>query len=535
MSAVKYRQGEMPIFEYLRHYAKTQPEKTAFVWYGRRISYGELNVLSDTFAARLHELGVGKGDRVALFMQNSPQYVICHLGIQKLGAIVGPCSPLFKSRELSYQLSDLGAKVIVSDEYLYPLVVEVRGDTELEHVFLTNYADMLPADPDIELPQDLKNPKKTESGTVDLMTILQEPKAAPDVSWDMDDVSLITYTSGTSGLPKGVMLTHRNALFKSFAVGDHNPVRPDDVQLCIAPIYHIAGMLVGINMTLYAGMTTVLLYRFDPLQVMQAIHNYGVTWWYGASTTITAVMDHPDVAEYDLGSLRLNPCTSFGLVVTKELADRWKRFAPNSQLYEVTYGMSETHTWDTTMPVDAIKWGTHGKPVAGVEMRIIDPETNTEKPLGEVGELVIRSDGNFKAYWNKPEQTKDALRGGWVHTGDVAKLDEDGYMTFVGRYKELIKVSGYSVSPEEVESIIVDHPYVKQVAVIGVDDPQKGQQIKAFVIPDPDATPVSADELIAWCRQNMTTYKVPKEITFCDSFPTTGLGKVLRRLLDDKA
>lgn len=244
-------------------------------------------------------------------------------------------------------------------------------------------------------------------------------------------------------------------------------------------------------------------------------------------------MDHPDRNQYSLASLRLNPGTSFGLTLTEDLAERWKTIAPNSQLFEVTYGMSETHTWDTTMPVDAIKWGTHGKPVTGVEMRIIDPETDQDQPHDQIGELLIRSPGNFVGYWNNPEETAKTLRDGWVHTGDVAKLDDEGYMTFIGRYKELIKVSGYSVSPEEVESIMIHHPYVKQAAVVGVDDPIKGQVVKAFVIPNTDKSPVEEAELVAWCKENMSAYKVPTRIVFCDSFPTTGLGKVLRRLLKD--
>lgn len=534
MVSIGYRQGEKPLFEYLRHHTQVQPEHTAFVWYGREVSFRELNTLSDNFAAVLWSLGIRKGDRVALFLQNSPQYVIAHIGIQKIGAIVGPCSPLFKAQELQYQLADLGARVIVADEHLYSLVQAVRADTALEHVFVTNYADMLPESPSMALPEPLQQEKLNIPDTTDLLDCLRQDRIPPAVSWEIDDVSLITYTSGTTGLPKGVMLTHRNALYKSFSVADHNPVRADDIQLCVAPVYHIAGMLVGINMTLYAGITTVLLFRFDPINAMQAVDQYKVSWWYGASTVLAAVMAHPDVKEYDFSSLRLNPSTSFGVSVTAELASRWNEIAPNTTVFEVTYGLSETHTWDTTMPVDAIRWGTHGKPVTGVEMRIVDPDTGQEKPAGDAGELLIRSPGNFSGYWNKPEATSKTLQDGWVHTGDIAKLDGDGYMTFIGRYKELIKVSGYSVSPEEVEIMLVQHPYVRQVAVVGVDDPVKGQVVKAFVIPDKTESPASEEEIIAWCKQNMSAYKVPKHIVFCEKFPTTGLGKVLRRLLKDE-
>lgn len=225
--------------------------------------------------------------------------------------------------------------------------------------------------------------------------------------------------------------------------------------------------------------------------------------------------------------------TSFGIAYTEELARQWRRFTPNCISSEAAYGLSETHTMDTTMPGDAIRWGTHGKPLPGNEVRIIDPETGEPLPAGEVGEITIRGPGNFKGYWNKPEATARTLKNGWVHTGDMGRLDAEGYLTFIGRFKEMIKVSGYSVFPEEVEAILIKHPAVAQAAVIGVPDPQKGEVVRAFIVTRPGQQ-IAAEDLVQWSRENMASYKAPREVRFIEALPATGAGKVLRRLLRDQ-
>ncbi len=537
MQAQPFRDGDKPLHEYLRSHARRQPQRTAFLWYGRAITYGELDRLSDAFAVRLAALGVAAGDRVALFMQNCPQYIVAHFGIQKLGAVVGPCGPLFKAQELQYQLDDLGARVIVCADNLYPVLAQVRAGTRIEHVFVTHYADLLPAQPSIAVPDEILVPKQSIAGTVDFLEALAgaaEAEAGPRPAMSMDDVALMTYTSGTTGLPKGAMLSYRNALFKAACAADCNGVGADDVILAIAPLYHIAGMLMGINVTVYTGATTVLMYRFDPLAVLQAIERHRITWWYSIAPMNVAVMQHPDAKRYDVSSLKVNPSTSFGITLTQPLAQQWTQFTGGCALFEAAYGLSETHTMDTYMPRDAIRWGTQGKPCPGVEFRILDPDTGQEKPCGELGEIVLRSAGSFKGYWNKSEATAKTLRDGWVHTGDMGKLDADGYLSFVGRFKEMIKVSGYSVFPEEVEKILITHPAVAQAAVIGVPDPTRGEVVKAVIVAKPEARgKVGADEIIAWARENMSVYKAPREVEFRDALPATGAGKVLRRLLKD--
>lgn len=533
MHATQYRQGEKPLHEYLRQHARTQPDKAAYIWYGNALSYGALDSLSDKFAAKLAGLGVKKGDRVALFLQNCPQYVIAHFGIQKLGAIVSPCSPLFKQHELEYQLNDLGAEVIVAADNLYPIVKGVREKSPIRHLFLTHYADFLPPQPTVDVPQDICTPKLHIPGAMDFLASLKDVRQAPpQPALSMDDVALMTYTSGTTGMPKGAMLSYGNALFKTGAASDLNDVASDAVLLAVAPLYHIAGMLMGINVTIYSGASTVLMYRFDPLSVLQAIERYQVNYWYSIAPMNVAAMQSAEANKYSLKSLRVNPCTSFGITLTQALAQQWREFAGGCQTFEAAYGLSETHTCDTFNPRDAVKWGTQGKMVPGAECRIVDPQTGHVLPPDEMGEITVRSPGTFKGYWNKPEATAATLRDGWVYTGDMGKLDADGYLTFTGRFKEMIKVSGYSVFPEEVETILIKHPAIQQAAVIGVADPSKGEVVKAVVVLKPALErPVSADDIIAWSREHMSAYKVPREVEFRAALPATGTGKVLRRLL----
>jgi long-chain acyl-CoA synthetase len=523
-----------PLHEHLRRHARSQPDKPFHLWYGAAISYAEMDSASDAFAAALAELGVRKGEPVALFMNNCPQYTMAHFGIQKLGAIVCPCGPLNKEHELAYQLNDLQARVIVAADVLLPVVDKVRACTALEHVFVVRYADLLPKAPTIDVPAELLQrraaPLPLAPDTRDFLAAARSGATCPAVDLSMDDVALMTYTSGTTGLPKGAMLSYDNALYKSAAAADCNGVTDNDVLLAIAPLYHIAGMVMGINVTVYAGATTVLLYRFDPLATLQAIERHRVTWWYSIAPMNVAAMAVPGASGFDLSSLRMNPVTSFGIAFTEALASQWRTFAPNVHAFEAAYGLSETHTVDTFMPADAVRWGAHGKPVPGNDIRILDADSGRPCQTGEVGEIVMRSRGNFKGYWNKPEATAQTLRDGWVHTGDMGRLDADGYLTFIGRFKEMIKVSGYSVFPEEVEVLLIRHPAVAQAAVIGVPDAEKGEVVRAFVVRKPGQALTEA-ELIAWARDNMASYKAPRSVKFIDALPATGAGKVLRRLL----
>ena len=529
-----------PLHAHLRRHAREKPDAAALVWYGRAISWRDLDDWSDALGAHLQSLGVGKGAPVALFMNNCPQYLVAHYAIQKIGAIVCPCGPLNKAHELEYQLGDLQARVIIAADNLLPIVDQVRAQTALQHVLAVRYGDLLPTEPTLPVPPELQAASAPlPAGVADMLQISQQGaqsgRRPTPVSIGMDDIALMTYTSGTTGLPKGAMLSFGNALFKTEVTAASAGIGAQHVALSVAPLYHIAGMLMGVNVPALAGATQVLLFRFDPVAVLQAIHAYKVTHWYSIAPMNVACMQVPDAQRFDLASLLRNPVTSFGITFTEPLAQQWQAFTRGPCIsYEAAYGLSETHTMDTGMPHDAIRWGTHGRPMPGVTIRIVDAETGAEKAVGEVGEITVKSPGNFKGYWNKPEATAKTLRDGWVWTGDQGRMDADGYLTFIGRTKEMIKVSGYSVFPEEVETILIKHPAVAQAAVLGEPDAEKGEVVKAFVVRKPGAE-VSAEELIAWSRENMATYKAPRYVAFIDALPATGSGKVLRRLLKDVA
>jgi len=527
---LSYQQGQKPLHEYLRDNANLNPEKIAIIWYGREITYRELNDLSERFATFLSVSGVKKGDHVALFLTNSPQYFIAHYGIQKIGAVVGPCSPLFKEWELESQLNDMEAKVIVAADGLYDIVMKVQSKTQIEQVILTNYGDFLPTEPTLNVPAEIGKPKPFIPGVHDMISVIRDLESSvSSVDFNMKDIGLMVYTSGTTGQPKGALLSYENALFKTAAVAQSSKIGAEDVLLTVMPLYHIAGMLLGLNCPIYANASMVLLYRFDPLAVLQAIERYKCTWWYSVVPMNLAVMQVPNAGQYDISSLRTSRATSFGIILTQEISEAWAKFTVGCEIYEAAYGLSETHTADTFMPSTAVKWGTQGIPNYETVIRIIDPDTGKEMPVSEMGEIVITNPGVFRGYWNRPEATTQTLRDGWVYTGDMGWLDEDGYLIFSGRFKEMIKVSGF---PEEVEAMLIRHEAIAQVAVTGVPDAQKGEVVKAYVVLKPEqGTQISAQDIMDWAKQKMTTYKSPRYVEFRESLPATGAGKVLRRLL----
>lgn len=517
----------------LRYHAKQTPHKTAIIWYGYEITYSELDRLSDQCAQLLKGYGVQKGEPVALFMQNCPQYLIAHLGIQKVGAIASPCSPLFKSIELAYQLSDLGARIIIAADNLYPIVHAAMTQTQIEKILLVNYGDMLPQHPTYDAPADSVTTRYMPPGTIDLIKALElEESDELGINIDPHDVALLVYTSGTTGRPKGAMLSLKNIFFKSFGTAHYGEMVSEDIFLAIPPLYHISGMLFGINIPILLGATAVLHFRFDASATLQSIQAHQVTYWKGVAPMLAAVMDFGSGLHYDLSSLRMTTASSFGIPMSRELSDRWTSFTNGCPSSESGYGLSETHTMDSMMPPKDIRFGTNGKLLPGVSCRVVDLETRQDLPVGGEGEIVLKSLGNFSGYWHEADKTAETLHEGWVHTGDIGKIDADGYLILMGRIKELIKVSGYSVFPTDVESILLQHPKVDQVAVLGVPDAHKGEVVKAtFVLKPEFLGKTSAEELIAWSRENMSAYKVPRLIEFRDSLPRNNTGKVMRRLL----
>ncbi|MHB1628232.1 MAG: AMP-binding protein [Bacilli bacterium] len=534
-----YRHGQRSLHEVLYEHAKSRPNQVALVWYGREITFAELADWVNRFAVFLRSIGVRRGHRVALFLHNSPQYFIAHYAIQMIGAIVGPCSPSFKALELAYQVSDMDAELIIASDALYPVVAQARAETKLRRVIVTHYGDLLPSEPAWRCPDELCSERLATPDAMDLFEAIAGVPAGAVFQAEavgLDDVCLLVYTSGTTGRPKGAMLSYRNALFKTAASAQANGIYDDDKILSVMPLSHIAGMLMGLTIPIYVGCPVVVLYRFDPIGVLEAIERARATWWYSTAPMNAALMNTAGVGEYDLSSLRINVCTSFGVQLTEEIADKWRRFTGGCPVYEAAYGLSETHTADTYMPAEAIKWGTQGKPTYETDIRIVDPGAGADLPVGEQGEIAVRNPGVFRGYWRNAEATRRTLRDGWVYTGDIGRLDEDGYLTFLGRIKEMMKVSGFSVFPEDVETLLLQCPDVAQVAVIAVPDETRGEVVKAFVVLHPKARGVvDAAQLTEWAKLHMASYKVPRQFEFREDLPKSSTGKVLRRLLLESA
>ncbi|GBC59203.1 AMP-dependent synthetase [Desulfonema ishimotonii] len=535
---LKFTGGEVPIHEYLRIRAREMPDKAAIIFYGREISYRELDTASDRFAGYLLEQGVWTGDRVAVFMGNCPQYMVAHFGIQKIGAVVCPCSPLFKEMELEHELTDAGAEILVAWAHLMPVVSSVRERTGLRNIVATHLGDYLPDAPALPLPDIMKHlpAAGAVAGADDFLSVVSGGKTdLPPVDIDVrNDIGLLQYTGGTTGLPKGCMLTHYAALFKTASVCAVTEMKAEDVCLVTMPVFHIAGMLAGMNSCIYAGATQVLMTLFDAEAAMTAIEQYGISFWYSAVPMNVAIMAHPEVGNYDLSSLRLCLTSSFGIQLSEEIAKQWEARTGGGLLIEGAYGLSETHTADTFMPRHRIRYGTVGIPGFEQEFRIVEMTDRTrEVPIGEQGEIAVKNPAVFKGYWNQPEISKGTLVDGWVYTGDIGKFDEEGFLYLLGRQKEMIKVSGFSVFPEEVELFLNRHPAIAQAAVIGVPDPKKGEVVKAFIVPYPGQD-VSADEIRQWARGNMSSYKCPVYVEFRESLPTLGTGKLLRRVLKEQ-
>ncbi|MGC2081804.1 MAG: AMP-binding protein [Bradyrhizobium sp.] len=539
-STPQYPHGEVALTEYLRAWAGRQPEKPAVIFYGHVTTYADLDSQSDRFAALLIEKGVRKGDRVAVFMPNCPQFHIVFFGILKLGAIHVPVSPLSRAFELAYELNDTGAEVIVALDQLAPVVDQVRGETRLRQIIVTSLADVIPSQPSIPVPDSIRGARLDVPGAIDLLpalAALAEPTPLPPAG--LDDVAALNYTGGTTGMPKGCVHTQRDMVYTAAANHGISVVATkDSVFLSFFPEFWIAGENFGLIFPLFSGSTLVLLARWDALGVLSAIERYKVNVTAMPVDGAVELMDHPRFGDFDLSSLDQVRVVSFVKKLNPEYRKRWKDLT-GTILTEAAWGMTETHTSNTftagfqdgdfdltSQPIFV------GLPVPGAEFKITDFETGELVPLGGEGEIRVRTPSLLKGYWNKPEATAQSLVGGWLRTGDIGTIDPQGFLHFLGRRKEMLKVKGMSVFPPEIEALLGQHPHVLGSGVVGRDDADKGQVPVAFIQLKPEsAGAITAKELQAWCAERMAVYKVP-EVRIIESLPMTATGKVKKQELD---
>lgn len=503
---------EIPFGEMLWESAQRFPEKVALIFQGQKISYRELDGLANSCANALAKLGIRKGDRVALYMTNRPEYIISVYGIARLGAVFTPMNPTYKEGEIEHQLNDAEASVIIVQESLYPLVRAIRHQvSSLREIIIVG--------------------QRAEPGTHRFRDLIRQatPKHPAPVqpNWSEDLVAL-PYSSGTTGMPKGVMLTNQNLVANNIQFIASGRITDQDTLLIFLPFYHIYGlMLVGGG--LYAGATLVIMEAFDLERSLTLAQQYEVSLYYAVPPILVALDNYPRLTQFTFPRMR------YIMVGAAPLAPEVAQRVQDKMHVTVLqgYGLTEASPVTHLNPVDQgrIKLASVGLAVPNQEQKIVDLETGErELGVGEIGELLVKGPHIMRGYWRAPDETARALHDGWLATGDIARIDREGYVYIVDRKKEIIKYKGFSVAPAEVEAVLFQHPAVADCAVIGKPDPEAGEIPKALVIVRPGET-VSAETLIEFVESQVAGYKKIREVEFVSSIPKTASGKVLRRVL----
>ncbi|HYA55730.1 MAG TPA: long-chain fatty acid--CoA ligase [Nitrososphaerales archaeon] len=526
-----------PLYSLLAESARLHPGKTCLHYEGRNLTYSEVDDLSSRFASALTSLGVNKGDRVAVFMPNIPQLVISFFGILEAGGIAVMCNPIYKERELEHQLADSGAKIVVATRTiakgmdLFQSLEACRGRLSLRHVITTGLTDYLPP-----LKKRLAGvagiKDVSRENTLDFVNLIESNSPLTNrVAIDpVNDVAVLQYTGGTTGVAKGAMLTHYNLLSNAVYGARLFPLSEKDVSLCALPLFHIYGLTVTMNMPISVGSTLVLLPSFHVEEVAKAIEKMKVTTFSGAPAMYIAINSKPNAKDFHLHSVRA--CMSGGSALPPAVRRKFMELTKGNLVEG--YGLSETSPVTHVNPLvgGVVKDGSIGPPFCETEAKIVDTE-NRYRTLGtgEVGELAVKGPQVMKGYWNQKAETEAVLEDGWFLTGDIAKMDEDGYFYIVDRKKDMINVGGFKVYPREVEDVLFEHPGIKEAGVIGIPDEFSGEVVKAFVVPKDSAKALTEQEVIDFCQSRLAKYKVPKKVEFVDELPKTLIGKVLRRKL----
>ena len=516
--------------------SRRAPKRTAFIYFGARISYGAFQDHVNRAASGLQALGVQPGDRVALMMPNRPQFPMAYFGALRAGAIVTATSPIYTARETAHQWRDSGAMVAIVDRKLAHIAAAVPHECpELKHIVLTGHREYYATaygtlDRKLQSKAKLSPKAGQPISWVDLLRHDHRPKPVPTTP---ADVACLQYTGGTTGTSKGAMLTHQNLVTNACQATADLGCRGDGSEVSVAalPFFHIYAMTCVMITSIYIGGTVVIIPRFELRAALNVIKKHRPTFYHGVPTMYVAFNDAPNVRRYGFHSLRV--CMSGGAPLPLEVRQKFEALT-GGKLVE-GYGLTETSPVTHVNPPEGeIRTGSIGLPIVDTESRIMDVETGTrEMPVGQAGEIAIRGPQVMKGYWNKPEETALVLRDGWLYTGDIARKDEAGYYYIVDRKKDLIIAGGFNIYPREVEEVLFEHPKVKEAIVIGVPDAYRGETVKAFIVTQGGAT-VTAEEIMAFCRKHLASYKVPRMVEFRESLPKSGVGKYLRRALRDE-
>jgi fatty-acyl-CoA synthase len=525
------------VFYNLEVSARRHPNKPGLVFYDTSIRYAEVFDEAGRIAGYLEQrCEVRKDDRVLLFMQNSPQFVIAYYGILRANAVVVPLNPMYLTQEFLRCARDAGATTVIVSQELYSRIEPLIGGADLKHVIVAAYSDYLKASTDLPVPDFIAAPRieLSRSGVTLWRDALTSDLSPGPLTAGPNDLAVMPYTSGTTGEAKGCMHTHRSTMHTLVANMHWFAMQPEMTLLAVAPFFHVTGMQGGMNGPIYNGNTVVLLPRWDRAVAAECVQRYKVVSWTAVPTMIQDFFMNPAIERYDLSSIRR--LSGGGAAMPAAVAQRLEN---RGITYYEGYGLTETMAATHLNPPGRAKQQCLGIPIYGVDSRVVDPVTLTELPAGETGEIVTHGPQVFLGYWNKPEQSAQAflqLDGKrFLRTGDLGRVDEDGYFFLVDRLKRMINASGFKVWPSEVESLMYQHPAVLEACVIGTSDAHRGETVKAFVVPRPDwRGRVEEQTLIDWCRQHMAAYKVPRIIAFVDALPKSGSGKIQWRELQDR-
>jgi fatty-acyl-CoA synthase len=525
--------------------AQRYPAKAATVFFDQRLSYADLQAQAERVAAHLCAQGVEAGDRVILLMQNCPQWIVAYYAILRANAVVVPVNPMNRAEELKHYIIDPGVRVAICAadlaEELNKASEALPEAQRLGHILVSHYSDALGEG--AELPAAWRPwlearhapPVMSRGDVGDWSAAVVHPGALPAHTRGPDDLCVLPYTSGTTGLPKGCMHTHATIMHNAVAGAVWGNGTSEAVSLVVVPMFHITGMVTGMHTGVYLGATMVLMPRWDRDLAGRLISKWRVTSWTNIPTMVMDLLASPHFASYDLSSL--NYIGGGGAAMPQAVAQRLLeayglRFAEG-------YGLTETAAPSHSNPPDAPKQQCLGVPFVGVESRVVDPDTLREMPVGEAGEIIMRGPSVFQGYWNRPDATEAAFVAfegqRYFRSGDLGRVDEDGYFFITDRLKRMINASGFKVWPAEVEALMFRHPAIAEACVIGTRDDYRGESVKAVVVLRASSRgQVSEQDILDWCRENMAVYKCPRLVQFVEALPKSGSGKVMWRLLQEQ-
>jgi long-chain acyl-CoA synthetase len=522
----------VPLHEILTKTAQNYPKQTALEFLDAHITYEKLNVLTDQFAAALARLGVKRGDRAAIFLPNIPQFVIAYFGVLKAGAVLTAISPLHREREVEHQLCDSEATAIITLDSLFPAVANVWKKTKLKHVIVTSAEEYAAKTPVAVSMLEQK------AGGYSFQTLIKENADAkpPQIHLNShEDLAALQYTGGTTGTPKAAMLTHMNLVSNAIAFATWlKGTMAKETFLTALPLFHIYGMTTSMNAPISLAAKMVLMPRFDPLTAMETIQKHKVTVFCGVPTMYAILLANPALSKFDLTSIRA--CISGASPLPPQVQKTFMEVTGG--FLAEGYGLSEASPVTHCNPVDktmkTVRVGSIGLPLPDTDACIFDVETGTQQlNAGETGELAVKGPQVMKGYWHSAEETASVLRDGWLFTGDIAHMDEDGYFYITDRKKDLIKYKDYSVYPREIEDVLYEHPSVKLCAVVGKPDRMAGEIPTAFVVLK-DSASATESELMEFVNGKVAPYKAIREIQFRKELPLSSAGKVLRRVLQEE-